>query len=70
MSITHAAPLLLIVIVALSLGLIFWGFWRCLKDQVEGIEIAEHDDVVTVFSIFVAFILGVFIAYLMFSFVP
>jgi len=70
MSITHAVPQLLIVMVALALGLIFWGFWRCLKDQIGDIRIAKRDDVLTVFLIFVAFVFGVLIAYLMFSFVP
>lgn len=69
MSITHAVPQLLIVMVALALGLIFWGFWRYLGDQMEGIRIVKRDDVLIVFLIFVAFVYGVLIAYLMFSFV-
>ena len=56
-------PLLLILLVALLLGLVAWGFWRTRGQEIDGIPMASRDDVLLGFLVLAAVALVIFLVY-------
>jgi len=56
-------PLLLIVLVALMLGLVAWGFWRTRGQEVSGIPITSRDDMLLGFLVLAVVALAIFLVY-------
>ncbi len=59
----RAIPLILIVLVALVLGLVTWGFWRTRGQEINGIPMASRDDVLLAFLVLAALALAIFLVY-------
>ena len=56
-------PLILILLVALLLGLVAWGFWRTRGQEANGISMTSRDDVLLGFLVLAAVALAVFLVY-------
>jgi len=56
-------PLLLIMLVALLLGLVAWGFWRTRGQESNGVAMTSRDDVLLGFLVLAAVALVIFLAY-------
>jgi hypothetical protein len=65
---THAVPLLLIVLVGLSLGLVAWGFLRVRSRETSGALMGTRDDVLLGLLVLAAFALGAFLTYILLGF--
>ena len=63
MQFVQVIPLLLIVLVALMLGLVAWGFWRTRGQETNGISMASRDDVLLGFLVLAAVALVIFLVY-------
>jgi len=59
----RAIPLLLIMLVALLLGLVAWGFWRARGQEISGISMTSRDDVLLGFLVLAAVALVIFLVY-------
>jgi len=58
-----AVPLLLIMLVALLLGLVAWGFWRARGQEIDVIPMTSRDDVLLGFLVLAAVALVIFLVY-------
>jgi hypothetical protein len=56
-------PLLLIMLVALLLGLVAWGFWRIRGQEINGIPMTSRDDVLLGFLVLAVVALVIFLVY-------
>jgi len=56
-------PLILIMLIALMLGLIAYGFWRARSREASGIPMASRDDVLVGFMVLAALALVIFLTY-------
>jgi hypothetical protein len=56
-------PLFLIMLVALVLGLVAWGFWRARGQEINGVPMASRDDVLLGFLVLGAVALAIFLVY-------
>jgi hypothetical protein len=56
-------PLILIMLIALMLGLIAYGFWRARGQEASGIPMASRDDVLVGFMVLAALALVIFLTY-------
>jgi hypothetical protein len=56
-------PLLLIMLVALLLGLVAWGFWRTRGQEINGIPMTARDDVLLGFLVLAVVALVIFLVY-------
>jgi hypothetical protein len=56
-------PLILIILIALMLGLIVYGFWRARSQEATGIVMASRDDVLVGFLVLAALALVIFLSY-------
>ena len=63
MQFVRVIPLLLIMLVALLLGLVAWGFWRSRGQEINGIPMASQDDVLLGFLVLAAVALVIFLVY-------
>ena len=63
MQFVQVIPLLLIMLVALLLGLVAWGFWRTRGQETNGISMASRDDVLLGFLVWAAVALVIFLVY-------
>jgi hypothetical protein len=60
-------PLLLIMLVALLLGLVAWGFWRTRGQEINGIPMTSRDDVLLGFLVLAVVALVIFLVYALFG---
>ena len=63
MQFVQVIPLLLIVLVALMLGLVAWGFWRARGQEIDVIPMTSRDDVLLGFLVLAAVALAIFLIY-------
>ena len=63
MQLVWVIPLLLIVLVALLLGLVAWGFWRARGQEISGIPMTSRDDMLLGFLVLAAVALAIFLVY-------
>jgi hypothetical protein len=56
-------PLLLILLVALLLGLVAYGFWRSRGQAASSVSMAPRDDVLVGFLMLAALALAIFLTY-------
>ena len=63
MQFVWAVPLLLIMLVALLLGLVVWGFWRARGQEIDVIPMTSRDDVLLGFLVLAAVALVIFLVY-------
>jgi hypothetical protein len=60
-------PLLLILLLALLLGLVAWGFWRTRGQEINGISMTSRDDVLLGFLVLAVVALAIFLVYALFG---
>ncbi len=63
MQFVQVTPLILVMLVALLLGLVVWGFWRTRGQEINGIPMTSRDDVLLGFLVLAAVALAVFLVY-------
>ncbi len=63
MQFVRVIPLILILLVALLLGLVAWGFWRARGQEINGISMTSRDDVLLGFLVLAAVALAIFLVY-------
>ncbi len=63
MSLSHGPPLLLSLLLGPLLGALIWGFWRSLHPGARDSGMGVGDDVLTVFLLLAALVIGALLAY-------
>ncbi len=63
MQFVQVIPLLLVLLVALVLGLVAWGFWRTRGQEIGGAPISSRDDVLLGFLMLAVMALAIFLVY-------
>jgi hypothetical protein len=65
MSLMHAVPLLLSILVGLLLGLVTWGFFRMRHHSADDGLVETRDDLLFGMLAFAVFSLGAFVTYVL-----
>ncbi len=63
MQLVRLIPLILILLIALLLGLVVWGFWRARGQGIDDNPITSRDDVLLGFLVLAAVALAIFLVY-------
>ncbi|MFQ5611597.1 MAG: hypothetical protein ACE5H9_05635 [Anaerolineae bacterium] len=61
----HAMPLLFYATGAIALALLVWGFWRFRQPESGETLMGVRDDLLLWLSVLAAFVLGVFLTYIL-----
>ncbi len=63
MQLVRLIPLILILLIALLLGLVVWGFWRTRGQEIDDNLMTSRDDVLLGFLVLAAVALAIFLVY-------
>jgi len=70
MPIVNVLPQWLIVLIVIFLGSVFWILMRFYESRDQSIQIERSNDILVSFLVFIAFVFGIFSAYLLLSILP